>query len=187
MRTLPGVITTWYLITAPRTDRSHPAEARQRVGPFIRKIRRLYRKAGAELKYVEACEFGEKGALHHHIILNHCSDVTTEDIRKKWSHGRIHFNLMDDDGEYSRLAAYIVKNRKYWRKAGGTGKQHTRSRNLRVPETKKTIIRRSDGYYEKPRVKKGYYLAPETETHLVHEGGYSYTRYILVEAEGRAP
>lgn len=147
----------------------------------------MYRKAGVEMKYIEACEFGRKGALHHHLVINHCPGVTTADIRKKWTHGRIHFNPLDDDGEYSRLAAYIIKNRKYWREAGGTGKQYSPSRNLRVPETKKTIIRRSDGYYEKPRIKKGYYLAPGTEAHFIHEGGYSYMRYILVKAEGRAP
>lgn len=148
--------------------------------PFLEKVRRLYRKAGTELKYVEVVEFGKKGALHHHIIMNACPEVM-EAMRKKWSFGRIHFNLLDDTGEYSALAAYILKSRKWWKKAGGKNKQYSRSRNLLVPDTKKTVIKTAEGYYEKPRVKKGWHLKKETEVHFTTEAGWPYMRYILIQ------
>lgn len=132
------------------------------------------------MKYVEVVEFGKKGALHHHIVMNACPEAM-EDMRKKWSFGRIHFNLLDDTGEYSALAAYILKSRKWWKKAGGKNKQYTRSRNLHVPETKKTVIKTAEGYYEKPRNKKGWQLKKETEVHFITEAGWPYMRYILVK------
>ncbi|MGN0390316.1 MAG: hypothetical protein ACI4L2_05830 [Wujia sp.] len=149
------------------------------------KIRRLYRKSGTELKYVEVVEFGKKGALHHHIIMNYCTGVPTSEIRKKWPHGRVHFNLMDDTGEYSRLASYVLKNRRYWKEAGGKGKQYSPSRNLYIPETKKIVVKTADGYYEKPRAKKGYYVKDGTEVYFTTEAGWPYMRYILVKDKGR--
>ena len=172
----------WHLVLDYTPDHrpASPEEARNNARPFLEKTRRLYRKAGIEMKYVEVVEFGKKGALHHHIIMNACPEVM-EDMRKKWSFGRIHFNLLDDTGEYSALAAYILKSRKWWKKAGGKNKQYTRSRNLHVPETKKTVIKTAEGYYEKPRTKKGWQLKKETEVHFVTEAGWPYMRYILVK------
>lgn len=165
-----------------------PRGCHRNVQPFIRKLRRIYRKAGAEIKYVEVCEFGKKGALHHHLILNFHEGISTKDIQKKWPYGRVHFNPMDDSGEYSKLAAYITKNRKYWKECGGKGKQYSPSRNLHVPETRKTIVRKGDGYYEKPRARKGYQIAPDSDRFFVTEAGWPYMRYILVKSKGgRSP
>lgn len=138
-----------------------------------------------ELKYIETCEFGKKGALHHHMVVNSCAGTTTADIRKKWPHGRVHFNPLDDSGEYSKLAAYLLKNRMYWRKCGGTGKQYSPSRNLIRPVTKKVVVQ-AERYYEKPRERKGYYVAADSERHFMTEAGWPYMRYIIVKGE-RAP
>lgn len=92
---------------------------------------------------------------------------------------------MDDTGEYSKLASYLLKNRKYWRAAGGTGKQYSPSRNLDRPEPEKTIIKTADGYYEKPREKKGWNVAPGTEKYFTTEAGWPYMRYILVKKQQR--
>ena len=50
-----------------------------------------------------------------------------------------------------------------------------------MPETKKTVIKTAEGYYEKPRTKKGWQLKKETEVHFVTEAGWPYMRYILVK------
>ena len=128
-------------------------EAKDNIRPFIRSLRRMYKKAGLQLKYVESCEFGKKGALHHHLVIN--GGVPTAEIARKWKYGWSHFNQLDDTGEYSRLASYIIKNRKQWKWCGGTGRQYSPSRNMKVPERKTEVIKTRDGYYEKPRERKG--------------------------------
>ncbi len=178
----------WHLVLdytqehRPETTR----QARKNMKPFMEKLRRIYRKAGMEVKYVVAVEFGKKGGLHHHLIINSLPEAM-EAIRIRWPFGRVHFNLLDDTGEYSKLASYILKNRKYWKEAGGKGKQYSRSLNLFEPETKKEVITTSDGYYEKPREKKGYHLKKDTEIHFTTEAGWPYMRYILVKEGGRSP
>lgn len=106
-------------------------EAKQDRGRFLRKIRNLYQKMGLELKYIVATEYGKKGALHHHLVIN--SGVDTRLIQDFWEKGRCHFNPLDRTGEYSQLASYFLKNRKYWKKQGGKGKQYSCSRNLVTP------------------------------------------------------
>lgn len=178
----------WHLVLDYRMEHrpETTGQARDDIRAFLEKLRRIYRKAGVEMKYVEAVEFGKKGGLHHHMILNSLPEAM-EAIRTKWPYGRVHFNLMDDTGEYSELASYILKKRKYWKEAGGKGKQYSSSRNLFVPETKKEVITTSDGYYEKPREKKGYYLKKDTEVHFTTDAGWPYMRYILVKEGGRSP
>ncbi|MDE5588210.1 MAG: hypothetical protein K2J60_03595 [Acetatifactor sp.] len=159
-------------------------EAKENIRTFFRKMRRMYRKAGIVFQYVEACEFGKKGGLHHHLIIK--GGVSTADIARKWPFGRSHFNQLDDTGEYSRLASYILKNRKYWKESGGTGKQYSRSRNMVIPQPKVTIVKTRNGFYEKPRERKGWRLAPYTEEHGVTGDGWPYMRYILVRDAGSA-
>lgn len=137
------------------------------------------------MKYLEVMEFGKKGGLHHHIFINACDGVKTKDYRSNWPFGRIHFHLLDDSGEYSQLASYMLKQRRYWKAAGGKGKQYSRSRNMIRPETKKEVIRAVDGYYERPRKRKGYYVKKETEVFLTTEAGWPYMRYILVKDQKR--
>lgn len=122
--------------------------------------------------------------MHHHMVLN---KINPEIIQKLWTKGRPTIVLMEEDGEYSELAAYFLKGRKRWKELGGTGKQYSSSRNLVRPVTVKEVIKLANRYYEKPTAKKGYYVKPSTETHCIHEGGYPYMKYILVQNERRAP
>lgn len=158
-------------------------QAKEDRGKFIRKLRTLYRREGKELKYVIVTEFGKKGALHHHLVINH--GISTVQIQDLWKKGRVHFNPLDDTGEYSQLASYMLKNRKYWKQQGGKGKQYSCSRNLVTPVTEKHIIRRSEGYYEKPRGRKGYYVALDSVYNDIREDGYPYLSYILVRENGK--
>lgn len=159
-----------------------PNDALYDRGIFLRKLRRAYKKFGIELKYVISTEHGKKGALHHHLVINH--GVAMEVIQKLWKKGRVHFNPMDDAGEYSKLASYLLKNRKYWKEAGG-GRQWTRSRNLVRPKTYKKIIR-MDIYYAKPKPRAGMYLAPDSEVEGFTKDGFPYRSCIFVEA-GNSP
>lgn len=149
---------------------------------FMRRLRRVYKKAGIVLKYVICTEHGRKGALHHHLVIN--NGLAPEVIQKLWKKGRVHFNLLDDSGEYSKLASYLLKNRKYWKESGG-GRQWTRSRNLIRPKTYKTVIR-MDIYYAKPKPRAGMYIAPGSEAEGFTKDGFPYRSCIFVEA-GNSP
>lgn len=174
----------WHIVLdyAPNERPGTTEEARENAKRFISKLKRLYKKDGKEMKYVEVAEFGKKGAIHHHMVL--CAGAKLSDIRKKWPHGRVHFNPLDDTGEYSKLASYLLKYRKYWKAAGGKGHQMHYSRNLIRPEPKITVVK-SNGYYETPRVPNGWYVAPDTEHYGVTEFGWPYMKYILVKVQER--
>ena len=65
----------------PENRPSTPGEAKENIKPFLRKMRRLYKNGGILFRYVEACEFGKSGGLHHHLVIS--GGVSVEDIRKK--------------------------------------------------------------------------------------------------------
>lgn len=119
---------------APAERPPSTEEAKRDRELFLRRLRKLYKRSGEELKYIIATEFGKKGALHHHLVINRGD---TREIQTLWEKGRVHFNPMDNTGEYSKLASYFLKNRKYWKEHGGKGKQYSCSRNLVTPSYQK--------------------------------------------------
>lgn len=73
------------------------------------KIRDRMRRQGQTLsRYVYVCEHGKKGALHHHLVIQ-STDVRI--IRDCWdaSLGSVDFKPLYADGDYSRLAEYLLK------------------------------------------------------------------------------
>ena len=63
-------------------------------------------------------ETGDKGARHIHMVIE---SMDTKTIKKCWDRGRIHIRLLDDTGQYGKLASYLVKEkgRKKMEKYGG--------------------------------------------------------------------
>ncbi|MBO6108095.1 MAG: hypothetical protein J6P16_01685 [Eubacterium sp.] len=156
-------------------------DAKEDRSAFMRRLRYVYKKAGVILKYAIVTEYGKKGGLHHHIIVNRDRNIDSDEIRRIWKKGRIHLNPMEDNPNYQRLAEYILKTRKYWRKLGGHGRQWTCSRNLVRPETKKTIMKR-DAYFELPKPKKGYVLDTQSVREGVTEDGYPWKSCVYIRA-----
>lgn len=153
------------------------------LGKFLRKLRKCCRGYGSELKYIAVTEYGKRGALHHHIVMNGVPG--TREIQDIWGKGRCRFSPLDETGEYSRLAAYLLKKKAYWKELGGKGKYYRRSRNLVMPETVKKIIDTRDGYYEKPRPRKGYYIDGDSVQTGHTKEGWPYLSYILIRENGR--
>lgn len=157
-------------IEAAKDDREH----------FMRRLRYIYKRAGVVLKYIIITEWGKKrGGLHHHLIINRDRGIDEDLIRRAWKKGRVHFNPLDDKGDYTQLASYLVKNRVNWRKYGGSGRQWTCSRNLARPKTEKKIVKR-DIYYDKPKPRPGYYISEYSESGFTKEG-YPYRFYVFVK------
>ena len=159
------------------------AQAKKDRTDLLRRLRRLYKKYGKELKFIAVTEYGEKGALHHHIVMN--AAVSYTKVCECWPYGKTHSKLLENEREYSHIAGYIVKYRKKWKEKGGKGRMWTCSKNLVRPPTRKWIVR-SNHYYENPRARKGYYVTEVSSG--TTEDGWPYQNYILVRSKGgRAP
>ena len=157
---------------------------------FLKKLRRIYQKLGKQLKYIHVMEIGERGARHHHMVLNHVQGVDTAQIQQAWDEvyeGKsfIHFSPLDKSGNYRKLAHYLIK---YTDKTVGSeeGLQKKRwncSRNLRRPVTVSRIISKYDILREPTRV-RGYYIDKESierGNYTTEFGGFDFLEYALVK------
>lgn len=167
-------------------------EMRKDANVFLRELRKIYKTAGTELKYVHVMEIGDKGSRHHHLVINQ-PGIDTRLIQAAWKkayqeNSKIHFHPLDTNGDYSRLAAYLIK---YTDKTVGTenalqGKRWNCSKNLRRPEPEYRIIKDRNQYYTEPKPLKGYYIdksSIEVGTHSPEYYGYGYLRYRMVQLE----
>lgn len=102
-------------------------EALRLLKNFIRRIKRIYRKLGIELKYLYCIERGGKnGRFHYHMILT--GGVDRDTIEKAWGKGYANSERLQfgEDG-LAALARYMVKGRLGYKRWSG-------SRNLVKPE-----------------------------------------------------
>lgn len=160
------------------------AEAKKDRTDLLRRLRRIYKKNGSELKFIAVTEFGKGGALHHHIVMN--ADVDFRDIARVWEKGWIDLKPMQRDGNYVKVANYFVKGRKAWKEAGGKGRMWTCSKNLKRPRTHRRIVA-ANAYLKTPKPKKGYYLDKDSLREGINADGWPFQSYILVKARGGPP
>lgn len=165
-------------------------EMRKDIDVFLREMRKLYKSVGQELKYIHVMEVGSKGSRHHHLVINH---IDTRLVQAAWKkaypeNSIIHFHPLDTNGDYSRLAAYLIK---YTDKTVGTeealqGKRWNCSKNLRRPIPEYRIIKDRNQYYTEPKPYKGYYVDKDSIKVGVHSPefcGYGYLSYRMVRLE----
>ena len=103
------------------------ADALRVLGNFIRRLKRRYKKAVKELKYISCTEYGKKtGRVHHHLIINGGYD--RDEIEKLWGRGYANSKRLqfEEDG-VTGLARYIAKDKHFF-------KRWNQSRNLDIPE-----------------------------------------------------
>lgn len=100
---------------------------------FLRKLRNIYRAAGAELRYFLIWEQGAKsGKVHFHLILN-AGPLSRDAIERLWDHGYANSRRlrMDETGLAALIEYLTKKSRKGQRKPGQ--KRWTCSKNLKKP------------------------------------------------------
>lgn len=159
---------------------------------FLRKLRALYKKHGAELKWIHIMEIGKRGARHHHFVINRCDGVSASEIQRVWDgvyEGRsmIHFSPLDISGNYGQLSDYLIKyTDAHMDQPDGLMKRAYRSsRNLKKPVMEKRIITRREVLQEPNRV-RGYYIdknSVQRGNYAPEYGGFEFLRYILVRLE----
>ena len=166
-------------------------EMRRDMDVFFRELRKEFKKQGKELKYIHVMEIGQKGARHHHLVIN---QIDTKIIQKCWykayeGHNRVKVFPLDDSGNYAKLAAYFIKYTDTHKKnADGAlqGKRWNASKNLIRPEPEYRIITERASFRCDAKPIKGYYVDQDSIVRGVHDpeySGYGYFRYILVKED----
>ena len=152
-------------------------EANALRAKFLAELRKKFRKAEVDLKYIGVTEIGSRGAVHHHIVINNPEGVDVMKlIQKAWPHGHPFFSPLYEEGEYEQLADYLLK--------GESEKtaSYTRSRNLKIPEPKRETVR-SVRWKDPPPVPKGWEIIKSTLFNGINPvTGYPYQRYMMINA-----
>ena len=171
------------VLTYRPTERPTDEEtARQTLKGFMRQLRREYRRNGKNLFYVHVTE-GKHKAIHHHVVL---TGINPDIITRLWRHGRVRFSLLDNSGQYRKLAEYLIKETCKSARDKRDGKIRRRwsaSRNIRRPKEKKEIVK-ADKWKDEPKPPKGWYIDRETFYSGMHElTGFAFQQYTLVRLE----
>lgn len=154
----------WHLILKylPKNRPGSYKEALKHRKKFIDEMRKEYKKAGIPFKWIAVTERGKKrGVLHHHMIIEDVTEndlITVQIVKKLWQHGGVQFVSLYEDGEYEKLAEYIVKAETKEERGWCT---YSRSRNLIVPKPKKQKIYRKR-WLKEPRAPVGWYVVKDS-------------------------
>ncbi len=177
----------YHLILGYRHKRGDPyrsrEEMREDMDIFLQQARTEFKRIGLILKYIHVTEIGKRGARHHHLVI---SKADPELFQLCWEHGRIRVFPLDDTGQYSKLASYLIK---YTEKTIGTdkammGKRWNSSKNLRKPEPEYEIISDREWIRSEAKPIKGYYVDADSVENGIHNpeySGYGFFRYTLVK------
>lgn len=173
----------WHLVLKykPGTRPDTYQAAQEKMKKFLIRMRTEYKKRGYEFKYIAVTERGKKGqALHHHLIIENIvsADLNTVDMVKKLWKGIINLTDLYEDGDYEKLAAYIVKAETKEEEEQGKA-TYSRSRNLIIPRPKKRMVKRQRWALD-PKPKAGWYIVKDSVVNGVNPiTGYPYQYYTM--------
>ena len=147
---------------------------------FLRKLRTEFRKQDKELKFVHVFEIGKRGARHHHLVIN---SIDSRTLRECWPHGSVYVSLLDDTGQYGKLASYLIKE--VTEKGEKLPRRYSPSKNLRIPVPKRRVILERKFFRRKPKAQKGYSIDQQSVYSGFTDDGYQFLRYIQVKIRNR--
>ena len=146
---------------------------------FLKNLRRAYKRAGSELKYIHILEVGETGAVHHHMLVNNIDPAI---IARLWDKGFLDIKFLDDSGQYEKIAKYMIKfTAKNYDDPEKTfcNQRYSCSKNLKQPRVTVQKIK-YDSWKEEPVPAKGYKIT-ECYCGVNDFTGYPYQFYSMVE------
>lgn len=160
----------WFVtLTYEKDKRPDDIEvAKKDLRKFLSSLKRLYEQLNVSLKWIKTTAKGEKGAMHHHVVIPKGVDIRR--INEVWknvikaSHKARppQYTALYSDGEYSALAAYICRQGV---KSGNSVKnmrKFTCSRNIKKPEPEEIKMVDKVKWQEPPTPWSGYYIDQES-------------------------
>lgn len=180
----------WLTLKYKKGERPPTETTKKDLKNFIDKMRRRFKKAEQEFKFIYRLEVGSKGGVHIHMIIPRIrgQDIT-DDIQSAWEKGRVNYSTLDGS-DYQLLAEYItkpIKDEAYKQisfleeKERKEFSKYSTSRNLIRPEPERKV-------YSKRTVRKiltegikpteGYYIDKDSIVRGVNPfTGMSYLHY----------
>ena len=175
----------WHMVLTYAQDRRPDVDGSKRcLALFLKRMRKLYKKAGIELKWIAVTEW-EKTNIHHHLAINDVPGMAAA-VRQCWTWGNAHLTPLYADGDYEGLAEYFVKETSLsFRKETNAYKQRwSCSRNLVRPQVETEIIK-ANSWRKQPKLtkeqeEKGYQLLKDSLYVGVDACGYPFQEYMLI-------
>lgn len=160
-------------------------EAKKNYSHLMSTLSKAYKKAGVDFKYIAVTEY-ENASIHHHIVL---PKIDTSLLQKCWKfedRGQVRISPLNTDGEYHKLAAYLIKETDKTAKKKGAmyRKRWNSSKGLVQPVVTKEIVDASS-FKKTPKIKKGFYLkkTEDIELNSFDDFGLPKQSYIMVRIE----
>lgn len=174
------------VLTCRKDCRPDVKDAPKVIRRFRDRMAKAYKKQGWIFKYIITCETGSRGAVHWHMIINNMHNENTDTaklIQKLWTRGRPRMVPLDDTGDYSKLADYIVKETDRRIQEGSTIEKlsYMRSRNLKKPVIRTEKVK-SNRWRANPHVPEGWHLVPGTLYNGINKfTGLPYQYYTIAK------
>lgn len=139
-------------------------KAKYLLSVFCTKLKKLYEEKGIELKWARTTAYGERGGIHHHIVIPQGADmreisrIWKETIKASKKARPPECRALYDTGEYSSLAAYFCQQAE---KSGNKEKHMRRwtcSRNMKKPKEEPIKMVEDIKWKEPPTPWPGYYI-----------------------------
>jgi hypothetical protein len=174
-----------HLVTTYRGAEPSAIEAKEELSKGIRRIRSLYRKHDIEFRYIAVTEYVNKRIHHHIICTGYSGGITFDDIRKCWIRGAVRPTWLYSNGDYTRLASYLIKETsKTFREPDAVfRRRYSCSRNIEIPEVFREPVDIEESYA--PSIPKGWELIEETL--FEGENPYSGKRYLEYAIRKQSP
>lgn len=181
----------WVTLTYKKGERKDMAGVKHDVKNFKDRLRRPYKKAGVELKWMQVIEIGKRGGIHIHMVLNRI-EGTDLLVAKNWGHGHPYFKQLYEEGQYEQLSHYMAKlppeqegdkkREECLQELTDANYSFSTSRNLVRPEPdeRKVYTRRTMEHAIKqgPKPTPGYYIDKDSIRIGVNKiTGWSYMYY----------
>lgn len=103
----------WMTLRYGKGHRPPLAQVKKDFKNFRECLRRRYKKAGVELKYIYRMEVGKNGGIHIHFLVNAEEKIPASVINTLWQSVQgttsIYYTHIYEDGDYEDLADYITK------------------------------------------------------------------------------
>ena len=156
------------------------AEAKQEARNFMRRICRAYKQqTGKKLRWVlvtadRSTKTGKPVRLHHHVVMD---AVDWELIARNWPDDQFSYRRLDNSGDYTGIARYMLQNAGYERGE----RSWSSSQGLEKPIFTAPEPVRGAGTFKVPKQAR---IAEKTLRQDEETGFHSaYIRYILPEGE----